>query len=71
MAEQWNNYRFIPDDFIANENSVAVYGTYYGVYKKTGKTLKARVVHIWKLYAGKIVSFEQFVDSKVVEDVMH
>ena len=31
---------------------------------------EARVVHLWKLKAGKIVSFEQFVDSQPVNDSM-
>ena len=30
--------------------------------RKTGKKVRARVVHLWKLFYGKIV-FEQFTDT--------
>jgi len=32
--------------------------------------MAARVVHVWELEEGKIVRFEQFVDSKIVVDAM-
>ena len=57
-------------DYIANEDKVVAYGTYSGTYKKTNKYFGARVAHIWKLNNGKIISFEQFVDSKSVDEAI-
>jgi uncharacterized protein len=66
LASEWIDYKFTPEDYVANGDNVVAYGTYSGVFKNTGKAMKARVAHVWKLKNGKIVSFEQFVDSHLV-----
>ena len=68
LGSEWVDYKFTPEDYVANDDKVVAYGTYTGVYKLTGKSLVARVAHVWKLKDGKITSFEQFVDSKMVAD---
>lgn len=70
LGSEWINYKFTPEDYIANDTKVAVYGTYTGIYKKTNKAFTSRVTHIWKLKKGQIISFEQFVDSKPIIDIM-
>jgi uncharacterized protein len=66
LGSEWIDYKFIPENYVAEGDNVVAYGTYSGVYKKTGKAMNARVAHLWKLKNGKIISFEQFVDSKIV-----
>ncbi|MNY67859.1 SnoaL-like domain protein [compost metagenome] len=66
MGSEWIDYKFTPEDYVAGDDKVVAYGTYSGIYKITGKSFEARVAHIWKLKEGKIISFEQFVDSKPV-----
>lgn len=70
LATEWIDYKFTPEDYIVGDNKVAVIGTYSGAYKITSKSFAARVVHVWDLDGGKIVRFEQFVDSKTVMDAM-
>jgi len=70
LATEWTNYKFSPEGYLVGGDKVAAYGTYSGTYKATGKYFEARVTHLWKLKDGKIVSFEQFVDSKTVVDAM-
>lgn len=70
LGSEWIDYKFTPESYVANEDQVVAYGTYTGMYKKTGKSFEARVAHIWKLKNGKIRSFEQFVDSQPVNDAM-
>lgn len=70
LSSEWIAYKFIPEDYLASGNKVVAYGTYTGTYKKTNKSFTARVTHLWKLKEGKIISFEQFVDSKTVIDAM-
>jgi uncharacterized protein len=70
LAGEWIDYKFTPEDYVACEDKVVAYGTYTGAYKLTGKSFEARVAHIWKLENGKITSFEQFVDSRMVNDAM-
>lgn len=71
LGSEWIDYKFIPEDYVASDNKVVAFGTYSGTYKKTGKPFTARVAHIWKLQNGKIISFEQFVDSQPVNDAMN
>lgn len=71
LGSEWLNYKFTPEDYVANEDKVVAYGTYSGTYKVTGKYFEARVAHLWKLKEGRIVSFEQFVDSQTVNNSMN
>jgi len=68
LGSEWINYKFTPEDYVANDDKVVAYGTYTGTYKLTGKAFIARVAHVWKLKDRKIISFEQFVDSKTVAE---
>lgn len=70
LASEWIDYKFVPEDYVAQGDKVVAYGTYHGTYKSTIKSFQARVTHLWKLKEGKIVSFEQFVYSKTVTDAM-
>ena len=70
LATEWIDYKFTPEDYLESNDKVVAYGTYTGTYKITGKSFSARVAHLWKLKDGKIISFEQFVDSQVVNDAI-
>jgi uncharacterized protein len=70
LASEWIDYKFTPEDYVTEGDNVVAYGTYSGVFTKTGKAMKARVAHVWKLKNGKIVSFEQFVDSHLVNTAL-
>ncbi|MGB0893746.1 MAG: nuclear transport factor 2 family protein [Parashewanella sp.] len=70
LGSEWDNYKFVVEDYVASGDKVVAYGTYSGTYKATGKYFEARVAHLWKLKNGKIISFEQFVDSKTVDDAI-
>lgn len=71
LGSEWINYKFTPEDYVANDDKVVAYGTYSGTYKGTGKYFEARVAHLWKLKNGSIISFEQFVDSQPVNNSMN
>ena len=68
LGNEWIDYRFTPEDYVASDDKVVAFGTYAGTYKLTGKAFTARVAHVWKLEDKKITSFEQFVDSKIVDE---
>jgi len=71
LGNEWINYKFTPEGYVANEDTVVAFGTYTGTNKATGKYFEARVAHLWKLKDGKIISFEQFVDSQPVNNSMN
>ena len=70
LGSEWIDYKFTPEDYVASDDKVVAFGTYTGTYKLTNKPFSARVAHVWKLKDSKIISFEQFVDSQPVNEVM-
>jgi ketosteroid isomerase-like protein len=70
LASEWIDYKFTPENYVASDDKVVAYGSYTGIYKITNKPFAARVAHIWQLKDDKIIKFEQFVDSKPVNDAM-
>lgn len=70
LGREWEDYTFTLERLIDGGASIIGVGTYTGVYKKTGKSMRARVVHIWELEDQKIRKFEQFTDTFLVRQAM-
>lgn len=70
LATEWIDYRVTIEDYVADGDKIAAYGTYSGTYKATNKYFEARVVHLWQFKNGKVISMEQFVDSQTVNDAI-
>jgi len=70
IVGDWEGFTLTVDDVIDGGELVAGVGTYSGTYKATSKSMKARVVHVWRLRDGKVVSFEQFTDTLRVAEAM-
>ncbi len=70
LESEWIDYRFTVEGYVASGDNVMAYGTYTGTFKATNKSFRARVTHLWTLKNQKVTSFEQFVDSKPVNDAM-
>ena len=70
IGEDWDGYALKLDRLVDGDTTIVGIGTYSGVYKKTGKVMSARVVHVWDMEDGKAVRFEQFTDTKLVAAAM-
>ena len=66
IDEEWDRYALKLEKLVDGGTTIVGIGTYSGVYKKTGKPMSARVVHVWQMRDGKAVSFEQFTDTRLV-----
>jgi uncharacterized protein len=66
IGEEWSDYTFSLESLIDGGKTIVGIGTYSGHYKKTGKAMTARVVHVWDMADGKVVQFEQFADTRLV-----
>ena len=49
---------------------VVMEGRYTGMYKPSGKNLDAQVCHILRFRDGKLLSFQQYVDTGQLQMVM-
>jgi ketosteroid isomerase-like protein len=68
LAVDWENWAAHDDTYVVDGPDVVVLARYTATNKATGKQLNARVAHHFMVRGGKIVRFEQFVDTaKVIE----
>jgi ketosteroid isomerase-like protein len=70
LGGTWDGYEFKLERLIDGGDSIVGIGDYRGTYRATGKSMHARVVHVWQLEGGKVVRFEQFTDTLLVARTM-
>jgi ketosteroid isomerase-like protein len=70
LGTEWDGFSANPKEFHDAGDTVVVEGRYTGTYKATGKNLDAQVTHVWRLRDGKIISFQQYVDTAQLQEVM-
>jgi uncharacterized protein len=70
LGAQWNGYRFELERLIDGGENVIGIGTYHGTFRATGKTMQARVAHVWRLQGARVIAFEQFTDTLLVRSAM-
>ncbi len=63
IGGEWDGFRLTVDDVLDAGETVVAVGTYAGTCKATGRTLEARVVHVFRVHDGAIAAFEQFADT--------
>ncbi len=71
LGKDWIGYRFELQGLIDGGDQIVGVGTYHGTYRGTEEEMQARVAHVWKLQHGKIVAFEQFTDTLLVNQAMN
>ena len=70
MGADWDGFTVHAKDFHDVGETVVVEGRYTGTHKPDGKNLDAQVCHVLKFQGGKLTSFQQFVDTAQLQDVM-
>lgn len=67
LATEWEGYQAVPDQLVAEGDTVVALGHYSGTYRATGKSFRAPFVHVWTVRDGKFVKFVQHTDTVVVQ----
>ncbi len=70
LNTEWIDFRAEIERFVADGDTVVVFGWYTGTYRTTGRAMRAAVAHRWTLRDGRIVGFFQYVDSAMVRRAM-
>jgi uncharacterized protein len=70
LGTEWDGFTVHPKQFHDAGPTVVVEGRYTGTYKQTGRKLDAQVCHVWHITDGKVTSFQQFVDTGQLQEVM-
>lgn len=56
--------------FVDGGDAVVVEGRYRGTWKATKRRVDAQFAHVWRLKAGKVVSFQQYTDTRQFADAV-
>ncbi|WP_405876404.1 nuclear transport factor 2 family protein [Streptomyces sp. NBC_00005] len=70
LGQGWDAWTAHDDTYVVDGENVVVLARYTAVNKATGKPLDVRVAHHFTVRGGKIVRFEQFVDTALVRAAM-
>ncbi len=70
LGSEWDHFGLHTKAFHDAGDTVIVEARYSGVYKATGRRLDAQVCHVWDFRNGKATRFQQYVDTKKMNDVM-
>jgi uncharacterized protein len=63
VGEHLEFSEFAPREMIEQGDTVVVLGTLEGRAKKTGKTVKNEWAHVFKYSNGKVVFFQEYIDT--------
>ena len=70
IVSEWDNFTVSPESILDAGEQVVTLGTYSGTHKKTGKSVRAQMVHVWNFSDGKAVRFQQYTDTKQFADAV-
>lgn len=68
-GSEWDGFGVAVDEIVDAGDTVIALGHYVGTYKATGRTQKAQLVHVWRIADGKLIGFQQYVDTLQVARV--
>ena len=68
LGREWDGWTAHDDSYVVDGEHVVVLARYTATHRVTGKALDCRVAHHFIVRAGRIVRFEQFVDTAKVRD---
>ncbi len=70
LGADWDDWIAHDDTYIVDAENVVVLARYTATNKATGKHINVRVAHHFIVRGGRIVRFEQFVDTARVREAM-
>lgn len=62
-AEDWNGFSVQINEIVDGGNRVVAMGRYEGTHRQTGKRLDVQAAHVWTIENGKVVRFQQYIDT--------
>jgi ketosteroid isomerase-like protein len=63
LGEAWDGLKVVPDEFIADGDTVVVLGHIEGTAKETGQSVNTPFVHIYRFGDGKVTRLQILTDT--------
>ena len=70
LGKDFASFHVVPETFVADGDTVAMFGRYEATYRPTGKTMNPQVVHVWTIKDGKMSAFQQYADTYAMHEVL-
>jgi uncharacterized protein len=71
IAAEYDDFRVVTHRFIGAGDTVVVEARYEALRARaTGRPLHAQAAHVWDLRDGKVVRFQQYIDTRQLADVL-
>ena len=71
IGREFEDFRVEPHRFIGAGDTVVVEARYHATsHRATGLPLDAQVAHVWDFRDGRLVRWQQYVDTRQLADVM-
>lgn len=71
IGSEWEYFKLADIKLFEMSNDyVLATGRYQAKYKKNSATIDAQFAHLWKLKDGKVIGFQQYVDTKQVANAI-
>jgi hypothetical protein len=69
LGEIGHDYTVVPDQFVADGDTVVTLGHYTWKHKTSGDPAVVKMAHVLTLDGGKVVTFQQHVDTARVREL--
>ena len=66
LLVDWADFHVAVGEIVGGPDVVTMFGRYQAKNAKTGKPLDAQCAHTWWIENGKVVRFQQMVDTQAV-----
>lgn len=63
IGADWDGFAAISDEIIDGGGTIVSLGHYAGIYKASGKPMRAQFAHVFRVKNGKIAAFQQYADT--------
>ena len=70
VGEIGDNFAVVPNQFIAEGDTVVTLGTYSWNHKVTREPAAVKMIHVWTFADGKVTRYVQYVDTAKVRDLI-
>jgi ketosteroid isomerase-like protein len=70
LGSEWEGFTVTVRTLHDAGEHVVMEGRYTGFYKPTGKSVDAQMCHVMRFRDGKLLSFQQYVDTGQIQKVM-
>ena len=70
LSRDWDRFTATPEEFLVDGDRVFAFGVYGGTAKATGRNLRAPFAHRWQVKDGKIVRFDMWTDTLLIDRAM-